>query len=72
MRQKAGWTIIVISCVIWTALLLVPFLSIGSDDKLRWGGALFLAGEITWYGGLSLLGPELITFIRAYLPRRFR
>lgn len=64
MRQKAGWTIIVISCVIWTALIAVPFLPLTNETKIYWGGALFIAGEVTWYGGLFLLGPEALALIR--------
>lgn len=65
MRQRAGWTILIASCFIWTALPVIPFLSISSDSKIFWGSGLFIAGEITWYMGLVLLGPEAAAYLKA-------
>ncbi len=64
MRRNAGWTIIILSCLLWAALPVIPFLTLNPDDKAYWAGGLFIAAEITWYAGLFLLGPEAIALIK--------
>lgn len=64
MRKRAGWLIIILSCLLWTVLPVVPFISLSSADKVYWGSLVFILAEITWYAGLLLLGPEAIAYIK--------
>ena len=73
LHRTAGWAIITLSCVLWTALPLIPFLSLSTDDLSYWAGGLFVAAEATWYAGLVLLGPEAISYLKSLWQRlRFR
>ena len=65
MRKPTGWLILILSCFLWTALIVVPFLSLPTSEKAYWAGGLFIAAEVSWYAGLLLLGPEAIGWIKA-------
>jgi hypothetical protein len=69
VRRTVGWAIITLSCALWTALPLVPFLALSTAELTYWAGGLFIAAEVTWYAGLALLGPEAIVYLKSLWQR---
>ena len=64
---KAGIFLIIMSCVLYGSILLVPMTSYNLATKAVITTTLVVTGEISfWVGGL-LLGKELVTKYRSYL-----
>lgn len=65
-RLWVGYVLIVLSCIAWAILPLLPFLGFDTERLLAWGGVVFLIAELTWWGGVLLLGPEFIGVTKRY------
>ena len=44
----------------------LPFLSLGQQSLMVWGGSVFVVAELTWWAGILLLGPELVALAKRY------
>lgn len=69
LRKFLGYSLLIISCLAWAALPLVPFLSMDTGQKAQWGGGLFVFAEITWWAAMPLLGKEIIELWQLWWPR---
>jgi hypothetical protein len=63
LRKPLGYALIIISCILFAALPVIPFLDLSSAEKASWGGILFIAAEITWWLGVPLLGKEFLEWM---------
>lgn len=64
MAKLAGYVIFVISCLLWGLILVVPFLgfSVGKIAGITTG--LIIAGEITFYLSIFLIGKDFLVKIK--------
>ena len=65
VRQFTGYSLLLVSCVAWVALPVVPFLPLSGVQKAGWGGGLFLFAELTWWLAMPLLGKELVDWTQS-------
>ena len=65
LRQWLGWIMLVLSCLAWLAVPVVPFLPIDLAVKGSLTVGLIIFAEITGWGCLPLLGPEIAGVIRS-------
>ena len=65
-KFKTGVSLIVLSTLLFAALLLIPFLDIESKTKISLSTAAFILGEITFWVGGILLGKELFNKYKSY------
>lgn len=59
--------LIVLSCILFGLIFLVPFLPLTKVQKGIAATAVFLAMEITWWVGVALIGKQVITKYKKYL-----
>lgn len=74
MRLAIGYGLLVLSCIAWAVLVAVPFLPLSAEQKVAWGAALYVFGQVTWFGCLPFLGREFVDRLRgvwARIKRRF-
>jgi len=65
--MKIGVFLVVLSCVLYGGLLIVPFIPYAVGTKAIISSVLIISGEISfWIGGL-ILGKKLVTKYRKYL-----
>ena len=62
MRKIVGFTILIISCIAYGVIPVIPFLPYETEQLAMWGGAVFIFAQVTWYLGLALLGREIIDY----------
>ena len=56
-----GYRLLLLSCIAWVLLLLVPLSPVSTEQKLASGAGLFIFGQVTWFVCLPLLlGREFI------------
>jgi len=65
-KFKTGITLIIISTLLFTSLLAVPFLDIAGKTKITISTIAVILGEITFWVGGILLGKELFNKYKAY------
>lgn len=64
---RLGVILIILSCILYAAILLVPLSSFSTGTKVAITGGLVIAGEATfWIGGI-ILGKEAVTRYRKNL-----
>jgi hypothetical protein len=61
---RLGAVLIVISCLLWAALLAVPMLPGSIGERATIGGAIFVGAEIAWWVGVAMVGSEAWRVIR--------
>lgn len=67
---RLGIGLMILSCLMWVALLAVPFLPLENTKKAALGGVLVVGAEIAfWVGGL-VAGPEAIKRFKAFFGRK--
>jgi hypothetical protein len=66
-KFKTGIALIIVSTLLFTSLLIVPFLDAGSKAKITITTVVIVIGEITFWVGGFLLGKELLNKYKAYL-----
>jgi hypothetical protein len=66
-KIKWGIALIVLACVLFLLIPVVPFLSVDGKTKITISTVLFVLGVITFWGGGLLVGKELFTKYKAYL-----
>lgn len=65
-KFKTGIALIIISTLLFTSLLAVPFLNADGKTKITITTVLIVLGEITFWTGGILLGKELFSKYKAY------
>ena len=62
--KVAGYIILGISMVCWALILVVPFLGFSARQIAGITTALIIAGEITFYLGIFLIGKEFLVKLK--------
>ncbi|MEE3240687.1 MAG: transporter suffix domain-containing protein [Pseudomonadota bacterium] len=65
MRKLLGYSLLVISCLAWTIIPMIPFLSLSVAQKASWATVVFVFAEVTWWLAMPLLGKEIIDYSKA-------
>ena len=65
-----GYTILAGSCVLWGMILVVPFLGLSVKKVALLTTILIIAGEITFYLSLFILGKSILEKIKNILKFR--
>ena len=60
MRKLIGYGLLILSCIAWTVLPIVPFLPLSAEQKVAWAAGLYIFGQLTWFGCLPFLGKEFV------------
>ena len=58
MRKMFGYGMLVVACLAWGALLILPFLGVSLATAATFTTGLIITGEITFFIGIALLGKE--------------
>ncbi|MBI4614002.1 MAG: transporter suffix domain-containing protein [Planctomycetes bacterium] len=69
-RIRAGLGAWGISCILWTAVLGVPFLPVSGTAKWWTVLVMLVVAEVFFFGGAALLGPEMVRKIKARFWRK--
>lgn len=65
--KKIGILLVVLSCVLYGGLLLVPFTPYPAGTKAVISTALVVSGEASFWFGAIILGKEIVTRYRKHL-----
>lgn len=65
-RVLIGYGLIILSCLLWLAIAVIPFLPFSAAETGGIIAALIIGGEVTFYPGLILIGPEAWQKIKAW------
>ena len=65
MRKTLGYVMLVVACLAWVAILLLPFLGISMAAAAAFTTGLIITGEVTFFAGIALLGKEAWQKIKA-------
>ena len=65
-----GYIVFAVSCVIWGMILVVPFLGFSAGKIAGITTGLIIAGEITFYLSISLIGKEFLVKIKNKFRRK--
>ncbi len=72
IRVRLGIALLILSCVLWFALLAIPFLPLSVAQKSAVGASVFVAVQVAWWGGAAIAGPpfvgRMMTAFRRRLP----
>ena len=60
-KLRSGIVIMSVSVLLFLSLPVIPFLDLENDAKIKISTIVFIAAEITFYGGGFLVGKELFT-----------
>jgi hypothetical protein len=63
MAKLIGYIVFGISCVIWGLILVIPFLGFSAGKIAGLITGLIIAGEITFYLSIFLIGKEFLVKI---------
>lgn len=66
-KFKTGIALIVISTLLFTSLLAVPFLDADGKTKITITTIIIVLGEITFWAGGFFLGKELLSKYKSFL-----
>jgi hypothetical protein len=69
IRAAIAYSLIVLSFVVWFAILAVPWLPLSLGQASALVTALIITGEITFYAGVALLGRKIWDRIKGSLLR---
>jgi len=62
--------LIVLSCILFGLIFVVPFLSLTVTQKGFFVTVLVICMEIAWWAGVAIIGKELVTKYKKYLNPR--
>jgi hypothetical protein len=65
-KFKTGISLIILSTLLFTSLLAIPFLDVTGKTKISISTAAVILGEITFWTGGLLLGKEIFTKYKAW------
>jgi hypothetical protein len=63
----AGYIILILSCILWALILVIPWLGFSKGKIAGLLTLLIVAGEITFYISVILLGKSIIVRIKKHL-----
>jgi hypothetical protein len=66
-QTRTGIVLVVVSCVLYAALIAVPFLPVGGSAKLAIAMSLAVIGEGTFWVGCLIAGKEFMIYLRKKL-----
>ncbi len=66
-QRITGYSILILSGVLWGLILVIPFLHLSGKKTAGFLAVLIIAGEITFYLSILLLGKSIIIKIKKYL-----
>ena len=58
MRKTLGYVMLVVACLAWVAILLLPFMGLSLATVATFTTGLIITGEVTFFAGIALLGKE--------------
>lgn len=64
MRKPLGYCILMVSCVAWGLLPVLPLLPWPAATLTVWGVGLFIFAEISWWLAILLLGREVLDWLK--------
>lgn len=67
VTKKIGVVLIILSCVIYSGLIIVPFLPYTIATKTVISTTLIISGEASFWIGSFILGKELVNKYKRYL-----
>lgn len=70
MAKLAGYIIFGISCLLWGLILVVPFMGFSGGKIAGITTGLVIAGEITFYLSIFLIGKEFLDKIKNKFRRK--
>ena len=70
MAKLAGYVIFGISCLLWGLILVVPFMGFSGGKIAGITTGLIIAGEITFYLSIFLIGKEFLVKIKNKFRRK--
>jgi hypothetical protein len=71
-RSVAGLALVIVSTALWLGMFAVPFLPLSLGIAWLLVGALFLSGEVLFWLGVLLVGPDLVGWVWRWVPWRRR
>jgi len=63
---RLGVALLLLSCALWVALLVVPFWPAPAEVLAAVAGALVLTAEVVWWVGVALIGPDAWLLARSH------
>ena len=70
LMKKFGIVLILVSCLLFLLIPVVPFMPWTLSVKGIISTTLFVLGEITWWGGVVIVGKEFVVRYKNYLDPR--
>lgn len=71
-RIRVGFALVVIACLLWGLLFVIPLLPITTGQKAFWWLASLIAAEVLFWVGAVVAGPAVIRKYRRWIdPRRW-
>jgi hypothetical protein len=61
----SGYVILIISCVLWGMIAIIPFLGYSKKEIAGIIAALIIAGEITFYLSIIILGKSILAKLKS-------
>jgi len=69
-KFKTGKFLIILSTLLFTSLLAVPFIEVAGKAKITISTVIVVLGEVTFWAGGLLLGKEIFNKYKSYLNPR--
>ena len=69
--RSIGISLIVLSAMLYAAILLLPLLPFSGKERLAAVPVLVILGEVAFWGGGALLGAEVVARYRRWLNPRY-
>ena len=67
LKFKLGLFLILLSAIVFTSLLILPFLKIDIKAKITISTIIIVVGEILFWSGGVLVGKEIFSKFKSYL-----
>ena len=65
VRHRLGWALTLGSLAVWCSVLIIPWLPMHIEAKTSVGIGALILGELMFWAGLVMLGPELAAKVKA-------
>lgn len=59
--------LLIVSCILYGLIAVVPFLTLPAAGKAAIIPVLIIAGEVTWWAGVAIIGKQAVTKFKKYL-----
>ena len=70
LKKAAGYVLLALSCLAWAAIFALPLFEISVGEVAALTTGLIVAGEATFFLGITLLGREAWEKIKAVFRKR--